>query len=261
MTYPGVAGRIALVTGAAGGIGASVARTLHESGARVFATDVDARGIESLVTSLSADPSTFAGARLDVRHSDEVDAIVGKVEETWGPIDLLVNVAGTLSASTVVETDDRTWADTFDVNARGVFQVSRAVARRMIPRRRGSIVLVGSNAAGVPRHGMATYAASKAAAAMFTRCLGLELAEFGIRCNIVSPGSTRTPMQEAFWASGVGEETVIAGSLERFRAGIPLRKIAVPEDVANAILFLLSDHASHITMADLYVDGGAALGS
>jgi 2,3-dihydro-2,3-dihydroxybenzoate dehydrogenase len=111
----------------------------------------------------------------------------------------------------------------------------------------------------VPRQGLAAYAASKAAAHMFTRCLGLELAPHGIRCNIVAPGSTLTPMQTALWADEHGAARVIAGRPEAFWAGIPLGKLAVPEDVAEAVLFLLSDKAGHITMAEIMVDGGATL--
>jgi 2,3-dihydro-2,3-dihydroxybenzoate dehydrogenase len=94
---------------------------------------------------------------------------------------------------------------------------------------------------------------------MFTRCLGLELAEYGIRCNIVAPGSTMTPMQTGMWADESGADRVIAGVPEQFKAGIPLGKIATPEDIANAVLFLLSDRAGHITMTDIYVDGGATM--
>ncbi len=159
----------------------------------------------------------------------------------------------------MVETSDESWRKIFEVNTHGVFTMSRAVARRMIPRRRGVIVTVSSNAAGIPRHGMAAYASSKAAATMFTRCLGLELAEFGIRCNIVAPGSTRTRMQESFLKDPDGAERVVAGSLELHRTGIPLGKIGEPEDIANAVVFLASDQASHITMTDIYVDGGATL--
>ncbi|MEO0036522.1 MAG: hypothetical protein RLZZ501_2545 [Pseudomonadota bacterium] len=99
----------------------------------------------------------------------------------------------------------------------------------MIPRRRGSLVTVSSHAGGIPRHGMAAYAASKAAATMFTRCLGLELAEYGIRCNVVAPGSTLTPMQTGLWRDASGEQAVIRGSLETFKAGILLRKLARPD--------------------------------
>ena len=92
---------------------------------------------------------------------------------------------------------------------------------------------------------------------MFTRCLGLELAPAGIRCNIVAPGSTLTAMQTGMWAAGA--RRVIAGDPGTFRTGIPLGKLATPEDVADAVVFLASDRAAHITLADLYVDGGATL--
>ena len=122
-----------------------------------------------------------------------------------------------------------------------------------------ALVIVGSNAGGIPRHGMGPYAASKAAAAMLARCLGLELAPHGIRCNIVAPGSTLTPMQTGMWADDQGAARVIAGDPASFRTGIPLGKLATPQDIAHAAMFLLSDQAGHVTMADLYVDGGATL--
>ena len=182
-----------------------------------------------------------------------------RVERDWGPVDLGASVAGVLSTTLVTETTDAEWRRVFAVNAEGVFHISRALARRMQPRGRGSLVTVSSNAAGIPRHAMAAYAASKAAATMFTRCLGLELAPHGIRCNIVAPGSTLTPMQTGMWSDADGAARVIAGVPEAFKTGIPLGKLATPEDVAEAVVFLLSDRAGHITMTDLYVDGGATM--
>lgn len=250
MRLTGFEGRIALVTGAAGGIGAAVARLLRASGATVVATD--------LAAPAPAEAGMHAFA-LDVADSAAVDALVARVERELGPIDLAAHVAGVLSTTTVLETGDAEWRRTFAVNADGTFHVGRALGRVMAPRRRGALVVVGSNAAGIPRHAMAAYAASKAAATMFVRCLGLELAPLGIRCNIVAPGSTRTPMQTGMWVGGNTERRTIEGTLETFRTGIPLGKLAEPEDVAHAVLFLLSEQAGHVAMSDLYVDGGATL--
>src|SRR5690606_1944283 len=160
---------------------------------------------------------------------------------------------------TVQQLTDEEWQRTFAVNTTGVFNMCRAVAKRMVPRRRGAIVTVSSNAAGVPRHGMSAYAASKAAATSFTKCLGLELAEYGIRCNVVAPGSTDTEMQRGMWTEENGPEQIIKGSLETYRAGIPLGKLATPDDIADAVVFLVSDQACHSTMHDRYADGGATL--
>ncbi|MER8187934.1 2,3-dihydro-2,3-dihydroxybenzoate dehydrogenase [Kitasatospora sp. NPDC094015] len=238
-------GRVALVTGAAQGIGAAVARALADRGAEVVATDrqVPYEGV----------------ARLDVTDGPAVEALVDRVEREHGPIEILVNVAGILRPAPALEITDEDWAATFAVNTTGVMHTGRAVGRRMAARGRGSIVTVGSNAAGVPRTNMAAYAASKAAATMFTRCLGLELARDGVRCNLVSPGSTDTEMQRALWTDPGAERRVIDGDPAGYRVGIPLGRIASPEDVAEAVAFLVGDRARHITMHDLYVDGGATL--
>jgi 2,3-dihydro-2,3-dihydroxybenzoate dehydrogenase len=108
---------------------------------------------------------------------------------------------------------------------------------------------------------MAAYAASKAAATSFTKTLGLELARYGIRCNVVAPGSTDTPMLTSLWADGDARRASIDGTPETYRIGIPLGRLASPDNVADAVLFLLSDRAAHITLHDLTVDGGAALGN
>ena len=252
--------KTALVTGAAQGIGAAVVRALAERGARVAALDMNADGLATSAAELGAEGRHVTPFPADVRDSAVVEETIDRIERELGPIDILVNVAGILRMDSVACLTDDDWAATFAVNTTGVFHVSRAVTKRMVPRRSGAVVTVGSNAASAPRMRMAAYAASKAASAQFTKCLGLELAQYGIRCNVVSPGSTDTPMQRALWADDQGAQAVIAGSPEAFRLGIPLRKLATPEDVAEAVAFLVSDQARHITMHDLYVDGGATLG-
>jgi 2,3-dihydro-2,3-dihydroxybenzoate dehydrogenase len=209
---------------------------------------------------LSAAGHRVAAVVADVTSSSEVDAAVARVECELGPLGFLVNVAGVLRIGAVCGLSDEDWDTTFAVNATGVFYVCRAVARRMVPRRSGAIVTVASNAAGTARMGMSAYGASKAASSAFTKCLGLELAQYHIRCNVVAPGSTNTPMLTSLWNDVGAEKASIEGVTDAFRVGIPLGKLAQPVDVAAAVLFLLSDQASHITMHELTVDGGATLG-
>ncbi|MCG8919809.1 2,3-dihydro-2,3-dihydroxybenzoate dehydrogenase [Actinokineospora sp. PR83] len=249
----GLTGKVAVVTGAARGIGAAIAGALAREGVTVAAVDIEA-GVPLEVEGGSVVP--FAA---DVSDPVAIARVVEEVERDLGPIDIGVCAAGVLRPASVGDARDEDWAATFAVNATGVFTVLREVSRRMVPRGRGALVTVGSNAVGVPRTGMAAYAASKAAATMLTRCLGLELAGSGVRCNVVSPGSTDTDMQRALWTVGNGPERVIAGDAEQFRVGIPLGRIADPDDIADAVVFLVSERARHITMQNLYVDGGATL--
>ncbi|MEV0844574.1 2,3-dihydro-2,3-dihydroxybenzoate dehydrogenase [Streptomyces sp. NPDC049954] len=253
--------RLALVTGAAGGIGAAVVRTLAEQGVLVAAVDRHAGRLEEETAKLAADGLPVTAFAADVTDSAAVDTVVDRIEEDLGPVDYLVNAAGVLRLGEVTACTDDDWTSTFAVNTTGVFHLSRAVVGRMVRRGAGAVVTVASNAAATPRTGMAAYAASKAAAEMFTKSLGLEVARHGIRCNIVAPGSTDTPMLSSMWHDDSGPRATLAGNLDAFRVGIPLGKLARPTDVADAVAYLLSDRASHITLHTLTVDGGAALGA
>ncbi|MFI0356813.1 SDR family NAD(P)-dependent oxidoreductase [Actinomadura sp. 9N407] len=167
MDRTALAGTAALVTGAGRGVGAAVARTLAAAGARVAVLDRDAAAARAVAAGLDRAIACTA----DVFDGDAVEDAVERAERELGPIGLLVNVAGIERSLTV--------------NATGVFLVSRAVARRMVPRRTGSIVTVAAEGARVPRARLTPCAASTATAAQFTRCLDVELAEYGIRCEVV----------------------------------------------------------------------------
>ncbi|MCK9921036.1 2,3-dihydro-2,3-dihydroxybenzoate dehydrogenase [Frankia sp. AgPm24] len=248
------------MTGAAGGIGTSVVRALAAQGTPVALVDQASERLWSLAAELSDAGRPVLALPVDVTVSADVDAAVAKVEAELGAITGLVNAAGTLRTGPVVELADEDWERTLAVNAGGVFHVCRAVGRRMTTRGTGSIVTIASNAAHIPRTGMAAYAASKAAATMITKVLGLELARHGIRANVVAPGSTRTPMLTALAGDGA-EQASVEGTPAAFRVGIPTGRIAEPDQIADAVLFLLSDRASQITLHELTVDGGATLGA
>jgi 2,3-dihydro-2,3-dihydroxybenzoate dehydrogenase len=255
-----VQGTLALVTGAAGGIGEAVARLLAERGAQVAAVDLDAERVAATAAKLRADGLEVTGLAADVASSSAVEQLVDDVESRLGPVRHLVNAAGVLRLGPAHALSDQDWKTTFEVNATGVFHVSRAVVNRMIPRGAGAIVTVASNAAGPARAEMAAYAASKAAATAFTKCLGLEVAPRGIRCNVVAPGSTDTPMLRGMHSAETAATASIAGNPEQYRVGIPLGKVAHSADIARTVAFLLSEDAGHITMHELTVDGGATLG-
>jgi 2,3-dihydro-2,3-dihydroxybenzoate dehydrogenase len=238
-------GRTVWVTGAAQGIGHAVARTFAEAGASVVAFDLQ------LAEAL---PGNVKGVTLDVSDSEAVTRCSEQLlDEGLGP-DVLVNVAGVLATGRLDEVDDALFAP---------FYLMRALTPWFQGRRRGAIVNVSSNAGRVPRVGMGIYGASKAALTSLTQTAGLELAPYGVRCNLVSPGSTRTPMLYGMWQEGEqreGELRTIAGLPGQFKLGIPLGKLGTPNEVAACVLFLASDAASHITLQDLVVDGGATLG-
>jgi 2,3-dihydro-2,3-dihydroxybenzoate dehydrogenase len=199
--HSGIEGAIAVVTGAGQGIGRAVARALAEEGAVVAALDLDPDRARATAADLAAEGRTAAAYGCDVRDPAAVEDAVDAVERDLGPVAHAVNVAGVLRTGPVVAAADADWAELFAVNATGVFHVSRAAARRMVPRGTGTITTVASNAAGVPRADMAGYAASKAAAAMFTKSLGLELAPHGIRCIGVSVEPGETTLQRMPWGA------------------------------------------------------------
>jgi 2,3-dihydro-2,3-dihydroxybenzoate dehydrogenase len=235
-------------------MGSACGRALAREGARVALCDSDVEGVRRTAKTLT-DASAF---ELDVRNTANMEAALEAIEAKLGGIDHLVVASGTFDASPMLETPQERWSEIFAVNVFGAVALLRLVAQPMRDRGRGSIVVIASQSAKVVRIRQSAYGASKAALTYAAKALGLELAQHGVRVNVVHPGVTDTPMAQRVWEEGKGSERAhIQGSLENYRPPIPLGRVAHAENVADAVLFLLSEQAAHITMSELVVDGGA----
>ncbi|EIC6519235.1 2,3-dihydro-2,3-dihydroxybenzoate dehydrogenase EntA [Salmonella enterica] len=239
------------VTGAGKGIGYATALAFVDAGARVIGFDRE----------FTQESYPFATEVMDVADAAQVAQVCQRVLQKTPRLDVLVNAAGILriGATDALSVDD--WQQTFAVNVGGVFNLFSQTMAQFRRQQGGAIVTVASDAAHTPRIGMSAYGASKAALKSLALTVGLELAGCGVRCNVVSPGSTDTDMQRTLWVSEDAEQQRIRGFGEQFKLGIPLGKIARPQEIANTILFLASDLASHITLQDIVVDGGSTLGA
>ncbi len=242
-------GKRVWVTGAGQGIGFKVAATFAALGGDVVGLDK--------AWPTSAYP--FSTMDMDLTRPGEVAEVCRGLLDAAPRLDVLVNAAGILRMGEVDSLSEDDWQACLDVNVSGVFRVFRHAIPQFKRQRSGAVVSIGSNAAHVPRMLMSAYCASKAALASLTHCVGLELAAHGVRCNMVSPGSTDTPMLRGMWELPDAERRTIAGLPELHKLGIPLGKIATPAEVANVVAFLASDLASHVTLQDVVVDGGATL--
>ena len=197
---------------------------------------------------------------LDVSDVEAVQETVDAIEQSAGPIDALAAVAGKFVPAAALGTSFEVWDRLFAINTRGAFACLRGAGEKLAGRGRGAMVLVGSQSAKVVRLDQIAYGASKAAATYAAKCLGLELAARGVRVNVVHPGVTETPLARAEWERGRGSaDAHVGGNLARFRVPIPQGTVAKPEEIAQAVCFLLSDEASRVTMAELIVDGGSSL--
>jgi 2,3-dihydro-2,3-dihydroxybenzoate dehydrogenase len=251
MSHEEFAGKRVVVTGAASGIGRCVAECFHARGAEVIGLDVKA----------SAVTVPFRLLPVDLRDPAGVAAVSAGLQEECPRLDVLVNTAGILRTGAAEALSAEDWDECLAVNASGPFHLLRHWIPVFKRQRHGAVVTVASNAGRVPRAGMAAYCASKAALASLSHCVGLELAPYGVRCNVVSPGSTATPMLETLCPAPADRRRLVDGWPEQYKLGIPLGKLAVPRDIAEVVLFLASDRAGHVTLQDLVVDGGATLGA
>jgi NAD(P)-dependent dehydrogenase (short-subunit alcohol dehydrogenase family) len=241
-----VAGKVALITGAARGMGAAHAGALAREGAKVAIADIAAEAGGRLAAELRD-----AGAAASYHDHDVTDpaawhALVAAVERDHGPIDVLVNNAGVQVRSVGIEADDEEWARVTAVNQRGVFLGMRAVIPGMVKRGGGSIINVASTAALVGMPGSIPYQASKAAVLGLTRGAAVSYGPDNVRVNAICPGLVVTGMTE----------TASLEAVETMKAQIPLRRDGRPEEVSAAVVFLASDESSYITAVVLPIDGG-----
>lgn len=246
-----------LVTGAATGIGAAIARRLADHGARVSVTDLDGEGAERLAASL---PSARAWA-LDVTDAGATDAVFDAAIAVFGPLGIVVANAGVSSMLPVVDLTEADWDFNMNVNAKGVFLTNRAAVRRFLAQGGGGVIVnTASMAAKIGAPFLAHYSASKFAVVGFTQALAKEVAGAGIRVNAVCPGYVVTAMQERELAWEAKLRGITADEVRAlYLRDVPLGRLETPEDVAKVVHFLASDEAAYMTGQAINVTGGARM--
>lgn len=246
-------GKVALVTGAASGIGLATARRLAGEGAAVALLDRDAPRLKDAVSSISRDGARVGSWSIDVTDATAVDEAVDSVARTLGPIDVVVTAAGILESGTVEGQDLALWDRTIAINLRGQLLVARAVLPMMQQREGGSIAMVSSISAVVGDRGVSAYAVSKAGVSSLAKQIAAENAAVGIRCNAVLPGWINTPFNDAVFADAQERAEEVART-------VPVGREGTPEEVAGLIAYLCSDEAAYITGTEIRIDGGLLLG-
>ncbi len=248
-----LAGRVAIVTGAASGIGRAIAQALAREGARVAVADLNETGGAEAARAIEKDGGTARAWRVDVTDAAAVAATVQAVVSTWGAVDVLVNNAGWDTPMPFVETTPEFWDRILAINLRGAIACTHAVLPHMIRQGHGKIVSIASDAGRVGSTGEAVYSAAKGGLIAFTKTIAREVARHRINVNCVCPGPSDTPLFRNEFAK---VNPKLAESLTRV---IPWGRLGTPEDVAPAVVFLASDEAGFITGQTLSVSGGLTM--
>ncbi|HEX9940582.1 MAG TPA: glucose 1-dehydrogenase [Thermoanaerobaculia bacterium] len=249
----GLAGRIAVVTGASRGIGEAIAGALAGAGARLVLASRKLEGVQAVADRIRAEGGEAIAVACHTGRPAEVEALAAKAKEAFGGVDVLINNAATSPHfGPLLDAEESQWDKTFEVNVKGYVHAVRACVPLMRERGGGAIVNVASVAGMVPHGGLGVYGVSKAAVLMLTKTLAVELARDGIRVNAIAPGLIQTRFSEVLWSSPEARERALRT--------IPQRRIGQPDDLAGAVLYLAGDAARFTTGAVLVIDGGQTLG-
>jgi 3-oxoacyl-[acyl-carrier protein] reductase len=239
-------GRVALVTGASGGIGAAIARGLHAQGALVALSGTRQDALEELASALG---DRVAVCPADLRDPAAPDALVAAAEAALGPLHVLVNNAGLTRDMLAIRMRDEDWASVLEVDLAAPFRLARAALRGMLRRRAGRIVSISSIVGATGNAGQANYAAAKAGLVGMTKSLAQESASRGVTVNVVAPGFVQTAMTDV----------LPDAHKEKLLGAIPLGRMGQPEDIAAAVVYLASNEAAWVTGQVLHVNGGMAM--
>lgn len=250
--------KVVFITGAAGGIGSAVAHEFSLEGAKVFLTDVQSNNLNNLAQEISSAGGSQASERLDVTSISDIESVVSKAIDHFGQIDILVNCAGIIDVHSFDQISESLWDKILNVNAKGVFFCCQAVAKKMIARGvGGKIVNVASSYAKIGMPLYLHYCASKFAVLGITKTLALELAKYSINVNAVCPADIDTDMLRFEFKTHAKMRNISEAQVrQEFTSEYPLGRLGLPSDVANAILFLASNEAAHITGSEVNINGG-----
>jgi NAD(P)-dependent dehydrogenase (short-subunit alcohol dehydrogenase family) len=252
-------GKVALVTGAASGIGEATARMLAEEGAIGVVTDVNQAGSAWVARDLEHNGRRATSAELDVTDETQWERVVGEAQGQWGRLDILVSNAGIALGGPVADMSLADWRRVMAVNLDGAFLGTKHTIRAMRTAGHGGSIVIVSSASGIKATpGASAYAASKAALRLFAKSVALEVAADGIRVNTVHPSGVETPIWKGtpFWEHLLAQHGSEAAAFAALASTTPLKRFATADEVARAILFLASDASSYVTGTELVVDGG-----
>ncbi|MDB4040938.1 3-oxoacyl-ACP reductase FabG [Methylophilaceae bacterium] len=238
--------KIALVTGASRGIGASIALELARHNMLVIGTATSEKGAKVIEENFKVNQLKGSGLVLNVNDNKSIESLIKHIEDSYGDINILVNNAGITKDTLLMKMNDEAWDDVINTNLKSVFKLSQAVIRKMMKNRYGRIINISSVVGHTGNAGQTNYTAAKAGISGFTKSLAQEIGSRGITVNCVAPGFIDTDMTRS----------LPEDYKKQLLSKIPLGKLGCPNDIANAVAFLASDNASYITGETLHINGG-----